>query len=345
MISSPATRPAPDLPPGPRAALVVATSSYADAGLTRLESTARDAAEMAAVLADPGIGAFEVTALVDRGAQEVRLAVEDFLARRGRDDLVVVYLSCHGLLDARDRLYFAAADTQRDRLAATGVESRWLLNLLEECRAARQVVILDCCFSGAFARGGKGGADTDVRLRERLIAHGRVRTVLTASKAGERSWEGKPAKGAAASSVFTHALIEGLRTGTADTDGDGYISVDDAYAYAYEKVIASGAGQTPQHRTFDAEGTIWLARNPAGLAVIPAPLPEALRAALDSPLPAVRVGAVGTLGEWLTGPDPARTLAACQALQQIAATDSPAVAAAARALIPAEPERVPTPTR
>jgi Caspase domain len=203
MISSPATRPAPDLPPGPRAALVVATSSYADAGLTRLESTARDAAEMAAVLADPGIGAFEVTSLVDRGAQEVRLAVEDFLARRGRDDLVVVYLSCHGLLDARDRLYFAAADTQRDRLAATGVESRWLLSLLEECRAARQVVILDCCFSGAFARGGKGGADTDLRLRERLIAHGRGRTVLTASKAGERSWEGKPAKGAAVPSMGT----------------------------------------------------------------------------------------------------------------------------------------------
>jgi eukaryotic-like serine/threonine-protein kinase len=75
----------------------------------------------------------------------------------------------------------------------------------------------------------------------------------------------------------------------------------------------------------------------AAPAMTPVPLPEALRAALDSPLPAVRVGAVNALGEWLTDPDPARTLTASQTLQHIAATDSPAVAAAARALIPAHP--------
>jgi hypothetical protein len=322
---------------------VVATSSYADARLPRLKAAARDAAEMAAVLADRSIGAFEVTSLADSGAQEVRLAVEDFLAGRGREDLVVVYLSCHGLLDARDRLYFAAADTRKDRLAATGVESSWLLDQLEECRAARQVVILDCCFSGAFARGAKGEADTDTRLRDRFIAHGRGRTVLTACKASERSWEGQPADGAVVPSVFTRALTEGLRSGAADTDGDGYISVDDAYAYAYERVIASGAGQTPQHWKFAAEGTIWLARSPAGVAVIPAALPEALRFALDSPFPAVRVGAVNALGEWLTDADPARSLAACQTLQRVAATDSPVVAAAAHALIPVSPPAAKSP--
>jgi hypothetical protein len=86
---------------------LVATSHYTDVALTRLEATAKDAAEMAAVLADPAIGAFEVTSVLDQCAQEMRLAVEEFLAARGREDLVVVYLSCQGLLDARDRLYFA----------------------------------------------------------------------------------------------------------------------------------------------------------------------------------------------------------------------------------------------
>ena len=337
MTSSPGTHPAPDLPPGPRAALVIATSTYADAALTRLEATARDAAAVAAVLGDPAIGGFKVTPVLDRGAWEVRLVVDEFLSGRGREDLVVVYLSCHGLLDARDRLYFAASDTRKDRLAATGVEAAWLLDQLEECRAARQVVILDCCFSGAFA-GGKGGDGTDVRVGERLIAHGRGRTVLTASKASERSWEGQPDSGVAGPSVFTRALAEGLRTGAADTDGDGYISVDDAYRYAYEEVIATGAGQTPQHWTYGGEGAIWLARSPAGRAVIPVPLPEALRTALDSPLPEVRAGAVHALGTWLTDPDPARTLTAHQMLQHIAATDSPTVAAAARALVPAGPD-------
>ena len=123
MTSSPVTRPAPKLPAGPRAALVVATGNYTDAALTRLQSTAHDAAEMASVLADPDIGSFEVTSLIDRTAQEIRLAVEDFLEGRGPADLIVVYLSCHGLLDRQDRLYFAATDTRNDRLAATAVEA------------------------------------------------------------------------------------------------------------------------------------------------------------------------------------------------------------------------------
>jgi hypothetical protein len=83
-------------------------------------------------------------------AHEIRIAVEEFLSGQRPGDLSLVYLSCHGLMDARRRLYFAATDTVKDRLAATGIEARWLLDQLEECRARRQVVILDCCFSGAF---------------------------------------------------------------------------------------------------------------------------------------------------------------------------------------------------
>lgn len=159
MTSLPITRPAPELPAGLRAALVVATGRYTDAALTPLDATARDAVEMAGILADLGVGAFEVTSVVDRSAQEIRLAVEDFLEGRGREDMVVVYLSCHGLLDRQDRLYFAAADTRKDRLAATGVEASWLWDRLEECRATRQIVILDCCNSGAFGRAGGKGED------------------------------------------------------------------------------------------------------------------------------------------------------------------------------------------
>ena len=35
----------------------------------------------------------------------IRLAVEDFLADRGTDDQLLVYLSCHGLLNAYRRLF------------------------------------------------------------------------------------------------------------------------------------------------------------------------------------------------------------------------------------------------
>jgi hypothetical protein len=250
--------------PRRRAALVVATGTYADPELSRLVATARDAELMAGVLRDPGVGAFEVTAVIDGGEREIRERVEGFLAGRRRRDMVVVYLSCHGVLDARDRLYFAAADTVQSRLASTGVEAAWLLDRLDECPAVSQVVILDCCFSGAFARGTAKGAGTDVRVGQRLAAGGRGRAVLTASKATERSWVGDTDGAVSGLSVFTRFLAEGLRTGAADTDGDGLISVDDAYSYAYEEVMASGAGQTPQRYISGGEGALWLARNPVG---------------------------------------------------------------------------------
>jgi hypothetical protein len=75
--------PAADPPAGSRLALVIATGMYTDAGLRRLRALAQDAADLALILADPGIGGFAVTTVIDQPAQHVRLAIEDFLAGRG----------------------------------------------------------------------------------------------------------------------------------------------------------------------------------------------------------------------------------------------------------------------
>jgi hypothetical protein len=222
----------------------------------------------------------------DPTAQQLRIAVHDFLEGRGPQDLVVVYLSCHGLTDMRRRLYFAAADTVKTQLAATGVESSWLYQQLEESRARSQVLILDCCFSGAFVRGFKGTEDLD--LQNRLAPAGRGLAVLTASRAQEYSFEGGldgtvgPGD-TAPGSVFTSALLDGLRTGAADVDG--HVTVDEAYDYAYRRVRAAGAAQTPQRWLARGEGQIVLARNPAWVPVAPASVPQSLQVALDSPSP------------------------------------------------------------
>lgn len=143
-----------------------------------------------------------------------------------------------------------------------------MLDQLEHCRARRQVLILDSCFSGAFALGAKGDAGLD--LRNRFLGSGRGRAVLTASAATEYSFEGEPTGAVPlAGSVFTAALVHGLRTGAADTDHDGHVSVDDAYAYVFDQVQAVGAAQTPQRWLYGGEGTILLARSPAGPAILP----------------------------------------------------------------------------
>jgi Tetratricopeptide repeat/Caspase domain len=257
---------APDPPGGPRAALVVATTRYEDPDLRQLRAPARDATDLAEVLGDPGIGAFTVTRVIDADERQARRAIDVFLSGRGVGDLVVVYFSCHGVLDRRNRLYFAASDTLKAQLGSTGIPAAWLMDELEECRARSKVLILDCCFSGAFARGSKGDAGLD--LERRLAGHGRGQAVLTASRAGEYSFEGQVLPGTVtAGSVFTAGLVDGLRTGAADVDGDGYVSVDEAFDYAYGYVVSSGASQTPQRWLYGGEGAIVLARSPAGVAV------------------------------------------------------------------------------
>jgi hypothetical protein len=313
-----------------RLALVVATQTYIDPSLRQLRAPARDVEDLSELLGEPDVGAFEVVTVIDRAAHEIRLAIEDFLVDRRTDDLLLIYLTCHGLVDIRRRLFFAAADTRKDRLAATGVEAQWLLQQLDDCRARRQVVILDCCFSGAFANAAKG--DSDLGLGERLHGGGRGRVVLTASRGTEYSFEGQPVPGSEMpGSVFTSALVRGIRSGAADVDRDGFVSVDDAYEYAFGELRALEAQQTPQRWLYGAEGDIFLARSPAGAA--PATLPDELQDALASRHVQIRRGGVAALGEWLSGADPSRALAARQALQHIADTDVPQVAEAARALL------------
>ena len=332
MPGSPDTQPAPDLPDERRLALVVSTASYQDAALRQLRAPAHDAIDLGEVLADPEVGGFAVTSVTDATAQEVRIAVGDFLADRRPDDIVLVYLSCHGLVDLRRRLYFAARDTTKSRLAATGVEAQWLLEQLEDCRARRQVLVLDCCFSGAFAIGTKG--TEDLGLGERFHGQGRGRVVLTASRDSEYSFEGEPVQGQAVpGSVFTSALVDGIRSGAADLDKDGFISVDDAYGYAFDAVRTSNAEQTPQRWFYGAEGAILLARSPAGVTITPAEVPDGIASSLDSSYPSVRIGAVEALAEWLDDDDPARVVAARRTLTRVVESDRPEVAARARALL------------
>jgi uncharacterized caspase-like protein len=142
--------------PAQRLALIIASSDYADPRLQQLRAPGRDASDLAEVLRDHAIGAFDVNTLINTSHGQMQRGIAQFCREAGPGDLVLVYLSCHGSLDSHGRLYYAAIDTDYDLLSATAVSSQWLDDQLEDCRARRQILLLDCCYSGAFARGRKG---------------------------------------------------------------------------------------------------------------------------------------------------------------------------------------------
>jgi len=307
---------------GRRLALLIATYEYQDAGLRRLTAPAHDARALAAVLGDPRIAGFEVTVLLNEPHHRVGEAVGEFYRDRRRDDLTLLYFSGHGLKDDDGRLYLAMANTRRDSLLFTGLSAGAVDQAMEGCLSRQKLLILDCCYSGAYPAGRLAKADTAVHTLERFA--GRGRTVLTASDSTQYAFEGDQPHGQAAQSVFTRYLVEGLRDGSADLDGDGDITVDELYAYVHDRVVAQTPHQRPkkqenvQGRTVVATNVNWT-------------LPPYLAHAVHSPLAADRLAALDGLDHLdRVGNDLVRGRIRAE-LARLADDDSKAVSAAATA--------------
>ncbi|WP_030607875.1 type VII secretion protein EccCb [Streptomyces sclerotialus] len=244
---------------GRRIALLVATDGYVDPGLNQLRSPTRGADELAALLQDEAVGRFDfVRTLTNRPKEEIEREVEALLSNRAPDDLVLLYLACHGIRNDTDRLFFATIGTDLGRPHTTAVRADLIHQLLDECEARTKIVLLDCCYSGLFHRATPmSPAPVDV---EAALA-GRGTFVITASTALEYAYEGDQLTLDNARPVarFTAALNEGLSTGLADLDRDGIITPDELYTYVHDAVVnQSGPEQTPT-KSGQCEGHVPLA--------------------------------------------------------------------------------------
>jgi hypothetical protein len=327
---------------GIRSALIVANDSYTDPGLSRLRAPDSDAQALARVLRDPDIGDFEVRVLLNEPAHEVNLAVEEFFADRRPDDLLLVHFSCHGVKDESGELFFAAANTRLRRLGATAVAAEFVNRRMNRSRSRRVVLLLDCCYAGAFERGMTARAGTGIGIGEQF--GGRGRAVITASSAMEYAFEGDQLADTReqAPSVFTSALVEGLETGEADRDQDGLVALDELYDYVYDKVRAVTPHQTPGKWTFGVQGELVIARRSHPVTT-PVPLPPELQEAVDSPFAGVRAGAVPELARLQRNRHAGLALAARLTLERLTQDDSRATSAAAAAALEAHPPPPTTP--
>ena len=335
----------PEAPARRRRALLVATATYADPGLAALRAPTGDVEALAGVLQDGSIGEFEVTRLVDRPTEELKKEIEGFFGEARRDDLLLLYFSCHGVLSQSRRFYFATATTALQWLRATAIEDGFINDVVQHSRARSVVLVLDCCHSGAFGKGLTPKSALTVDVEHRFEGRGRV--TLSASTELEYAFEeADPATGinelepAAPGSLFTRCLVDGLASGDADMDGDGRISVDELYDYVCQRMRDGEAHQTPG-MAGDVRGEIVIARSRRG-----ADLPQALKEAIVSPLPAVREAAAAELGALLGSRDAGLADAARTALASLAEDDSLRVRArAAEALSPgrAPPPATPPP--
>ncbi|MEO7840850.1 MAG: SUMF1/EgtB/PvdO family nonheme iron enzyme [Anaerolineales bacterium] len=302
-------------------ALIIANTEYTDTGLAQLTAPGKDAKEFGRVLDSSDLCAFtDVIILFNEDTSKVNETIDHFFSNKKPDDLLVLYFSGHGVRDEYGSLYLAVKNTNRARLRSTAIKSEFITEVMDQCRSRRQVLILDCCNSGAFAQGTKAATGVSIGTASAFEGKGYGRVVLTASDSTQFAWEGDKVIGTTENSLFTHYLVKGLE-GEADTNGDGRITIDELYDYAYEQIVNITPKQTPGKWSYKQQGEILLRHNIRLEDTKPVPLPADLIAAINSSLPFVREGAVSQLEELLKGKNISLARSARLALEKIIAED------------------------
>lgn len=251
-----------------RYAIIVGNTEYKDHRLTNLSSPKDDIEELSSVLIDPRIGAFDdVILLLNESSTSIIKHLGEFYNKRKSNDLLFLYFSGHGLLDKMNKLYLATVDTinEDSKRITTSIPGNLIKDLISNSNSKKQVVVLDCCYSGAFGPGAKSeGKQLDLVnelfIEEKLKA-GYGTFVITASDSVQQAYEGDSYVGGTKYSLFTHFLLEGLKTGDADLDKSGIITTDELYQYIFEKLKSVKSDQTPTNWSRNQKGSLVLAKN------------------------------------------------------------------------------------
>jgi hypothetical protein len=254
---------------GAKRALLVANAKYDSAKLAPLPCTRVDVEQLRAVLAHPGIGAFEVEVALDLSSHELKLRVESFLGALEPDDLGFLYMSGHGarLKSSTGEFLFLTPDTvsAAELDGRTAVSATFLDERLVSCRANRKVVVLDACFSGGYALSFRTTDSKAAGSKEGALLCSRGCYILSSSTLEQASYAG-PARagGKPGPSVFTGHLVESLRTGQGDRNRDGMISVDELFEDVSVRLRHGGNVQTPVMSSLMVSGRIDLAKRVTG---------------------------------------------------------------------------------
>lgn len=249
-----------------KVALLIGVSEY-EPGLNPLPGSVKDVDAIQRVLAHPELGGFaetDITVLKNPQRQAMEDAIYWLFSDRKKGDLLLFYFSGHGIKDDNGRLYLATRATRKDSngrlVKPSAVAGASLHENINESRSQRQIIILDCCFSGAIAQGMKVKDDGTVNLKDYLGGKGRA--ILTSSTSTEYSFSSEVAGHEDDGlSIYTRYLVEGIEKGAADTDGDGWIAVEELHECAANRVKEAAPAMTPKFYPVEEGYKIVLARS------------------------------------------------------------------------------------
>ena len=231
-------------------AVLIGNSLFPDEPkLSALRCPENDVKGMQDILEDTDFGGFNsVVPLLNKSLNEITGGIHDVLNKASNQDLVVLYYSGHGKLSKKTgSLYLTTFGTKLETLIDSALAISQIQTYISESNCNKVVLILDCCYSGA------------------AIIKGDIESILQSNSRGfytiTASTEFQPAIETEEYSLFTKYLINGIKTGEADYDKDGKISVIDLYSYANVEVLFDNPNQMPTKSVIGGRGELIISKS------------------------------------------------------------------------------------
>nr|NQU91330.1 caspase family protein [Bacteroidota bacterium] len=224
----------------------------------------------------------------DEATRENIIGVKEVLLDSKVDDIVILFVATHGLLDENLNYYLATSDIDFYHPSRKGLAYEELENILDGIPARKKLLLIDACHSGEVddteiefvdntsdletdnnssvkSRGFKRIADSGLgvsgsfELMKELFAdlrRGSGAVVISSAGGKEYAYESQEWN----NGVFTYSLLEGLKTNKADLNDNGSITISEMRDYIFTNVQKLTNGkQNPSARRENLvdDYTIW----------------------------------------------------------------------------------------
>lgn len=202
--------------------------------------------------------------------------LKSFFANARIDDVVMIFVAGHGLLDVNYDYYYGTHNVNFNKPSENGLAYNALEALLDNIAPLKRILIMDTCHSGEveeeeiLVSNDEAEESGDVMFRSvgpalstveaspskmmkelfTDLRRGTGATVLSSAGGAEFAMESAEWK----NGLFTYSLLFGLRNGTADLNEDGQIMLSELQIYVSDMVTKLSHGkQTPTARIQNQE--------------------------------------------------------------------------------------------
>jgi len=201
--------------------------------------------------------------------------IKKFIANAQIDDVVIVFIAGHGILDENFDYYYATHDIDFNNPSERGIIYTEIENLLDGITALKKILFMDTCHSGEvdkdeiafveeesqeegdimFRSAGAGvttkkasGLHVSQELVKELfsdVRRGTGATVISSAGGVEFAMESDKWK----NGLFTYCLLDALTNNSADVNKDGKTMLSELQVYLYSQVSKLSKGkQVPTSR-------------------------------------------------------------------------------------------------